>query len=142
MNEREREELALFRYGAISDFISGSLARGEQKRLMALKAARQWRCPSGQPVTVSVWQLKAWLKEYRRGGVDGLRPKRRKDSGQVRALSEPLRKVFSDLRLAHPDWGVPELMRQARQSGLISDDEAVSLSTLYRLIGRAQAPMA
>jgi len=138
MTEQEREELALFRYGVISDFLHGEWAWGERKRLLAQKALQLWRHPKGQPVRVSEDALKSWLRRYRCEGIDGLKPKRRKDQGQVRALAEPLRQALWEMRQAHPQWGVPELLRQLRHSGLVSAEEALSLSTVYRLVGRRQ----
>jgi transposase InsO family protein len=138
MSEQEREELALFRYGVISDFLHRDWAWGERKRLLERKALELWRHPKGEPVRVSQETLRSWLRRYRREGIDGLKPKRRKDQGQTRALAEPLRQALWQLRQAHPEWGVPELVRQLRQSGLVSAGEALSLSTLYRLVGRRQ----
>ena len=79
----------------------------------------------------------------RQGGVDQLKPKTRKDKGQARTVSAQLQKVFTELRQQHPAWGVPELVRQARESGLVTEQEEISLSTLYRLVGKGapvQAP--
>jgi transposase InsO family protein len=138
MKEQEREEVALLRYGVISEWVSGELVRGESKRLLALKASRPWRRPDGKLVHYSPNTLKSWIKAYRQGGLDGLKPKSRKDKGAVRALAEEVRQVLLQMRQAHADWGVPELIRHLRQSGLVKEEEGLSLSTVYRLIGKAQ----
>jgi putative transposase len=136
MNEREREEIALFRYGVISNFIQWKLNWGERQQLLESVVGRELQHPSGQLCRVSPSTIKHWVRAYRQGGVDQLKPKTRKDKGQARTVSPQLQKVFTELRQQHPSWGVPELVRQARDSGLVTEQEEISLSTLYRLVGR------
>ncbi len=138
MTEQEREEVALFRYGIISDFLQGEWAWGERKRLLEKKALGSWRHPQGQLIQISAEAMKRWMQIYRREGLDGLKPKRRKDRGQVRALVEPLRQALVELRQGHANWGVPEILRQIRQAGLVGPEQGLSLSTVYRLVGRRQ----
>lgn len=139
MTEREREEIALFRYGVISDFVQGEMSWGERKALRESKAQRVWQHPAGgDGYRVSTSTMKKWVSAYRRDGLDGLKPKTRKDKGQHRAASPELQKVFRELRQQQPEWGVPELVRQVRGSGLVTEEEELSLSTLYRLVGKAK----
>ncbi len=141
MTEREREEIAMFRYGVISDLVSAELGRGEQKRLLREKAARQWHLPGQELKSFSVNTLRGWVRDYRRGGVDGLKPEPRRDRGQPRALPEEVRRVLAQARQEHPQWGVPEIVKHLREAGLVLADQPLPLSTLYRSIGRAQAPV-
>ncbi len=137
MTEREREEMALFRYGIVSEFIQSDLPRGEQKRLLVVKAGRRWQAPGGRTLSVTVPTLKNWIRRCRREGVDGLKPRGRRDKGQCRALAEPVQKLLLRMRAEHPEWTVPEILRQVRQAGLVEEEEALPLSTVYRLIGKA-----
>jgi transposase InsO family protein len=141
MTEREREEIAMFRYGVISDLVSAELERGEQKRLLLEKAGRQWRLPNEALATYSVNTLRAWVRDYRRGGVDLLKPQPRRDRGQSRAFPEEVRRVLAQARQEHPEWGVREIVTQVREAGLVLPDQPLPLSTLYRCIGRAQYPL-
>ncbi len=45
MNERLREEIALFRHGVIRDFVADPLAKGEKQRLLDELAERDWEIP-------------------------------------------------------------------------------------------------
>ena len=46
MTEDEKIEVAVFRYGVISDFINGSqMTRAEKRRLLREKCARKWNIP-------------------------------------------------------------------------------------------------
>jgi putative transposase len=136
MIEREREEIALFRYGVISELIQGEMSWGERKRLMASKAQRQWQHPGGELCSISPSTIKSWVRAYRKGGVDQLKPKTRSDKGEHRRVSPQAQKLFTELRQQHPDWGVPELVRHTRDGGLVTEEEGLSLSTLYRLVGK------
>ncbi len=140
MTEREREEIAMFRYGVISDLVSAELARGEQKRLLHEKAARQWRLPNQELKRFGVNTLRGWVRDYRRGEVDALKPERRSDRGKPRALPEEVRRVLAQARQEHPQWGVPEIVKHVREAGLVLPEQPLPLSTLYRQIGPAQAP--
>jgi transposase InsO family protein len=140
VTEREREEIALFRYGLISEMVQGELPWGEQARLLEAKARRIWKTPRGELKQVCADTLKGWMKAYRREGMDGLKPKSRKDKGAGRALSEAHQKLLLTERQAYPDLGVPELLRRLREQGLLGEEEALSLSTVYRLVGKASRP--
>lgn len=46
MNEEQKMEVAIFRFGVIHDFVSGvRLERGEQNRLLREKCERKWSIP-------------------------------------------------------------------------------------------------
>lgn len=142
MREREREEVALFRFGVISEFIHGQLKRGERKRMLESRVARPWRHPTGRVCKVSGSTIKKWIKAFRDGGIDQLKPKTRADKGRRRAVSAYLQKVLLELRQQHPDWGVPQLVRYLRDGGLVTEEEGLSLSTLYRMVGKASGSAA
>jgi transposase InsO family protein len=137
MNERRREEIALFRYGVICDFIQGELHWGERKLLLEAKTSRQWRRPNGETCSISQAAIKQWLRKYKRDGIDGLKPKTRRDKGEPRVIDAQLKQQLIQLRQDNPNWGVPELARHLRQTGLVTEEQSISLSTLYRLVGKA-----
>jgi hypothetical protein len=114
MTEQQREEIAMFRYGVISDLVSAELARGEQKRLLREKAARQWRLPGEEGLRrYSFNTLRSWVRDYNRGGVDALKPARRSDRGKPRAFPEEVRRVLAQARQEHPQWAVPEIVARS-----------------------------
>ena len=46
MTEDEKMQVAVFRFGVISDFVIGAqMSRGEKWRLMRDKCARKWQIP-------------------------------------------------------------------------------------------------
>ena len=49
MDEEMKKWVAVFRFGVIADFVDGTtLSRGETKKLMREKCARQWQKPDQQ----------------------------------------------------------------------------------------------
>ena len=83
--------------------------------------------------------LKEWLRAYERDGLDGLKPKPRSDRGEARALAPAAQEAVRQVRAAHPDWGVPEVVGHLRETGVLAAGEAVSLGVVYRLIGPGRA---
>ena len=53
-----------------------------------LAAAATHFLPGSGPVTVSARTAYAWLRLYRRGGIEALRPRSRKDRGKRRAIDD------------------------------------------------------
>ena len=49
MNEEQKRQVAIFRFGVIHDFVGGvRLDRGEQQRLLREKCERRWSIPHSQ----------------------------------------------------------------------------------------------
>lgn len=77
-------EIASFRYRVIAEALE---VEGEGVRAaLESAAAREYVNLGGRTVRIDVRTLWRWLAEYRSAGLNGLRPKRRKDAGQLRAL--------------------------------------------------------
>ena len=46
MDEEQKKQVAVFRFGVIADFVTGArLLRGEKRRLLREKCARKWHIP-------------------------------------------------------------------------------------------------
>ena len=138
MTEQEREEVALFRVGVIGEVAQAAPGRGEKARLLERKSRTSYRLPGGREGRVSKSTLKDWLRAYEREGLDGLKPKPRSDRGEARALAPAAQEAIRQVRSAHPDWGVPEVMAHLRETGVLGAEEEVSLGVVYRLIGPAR----
>ncbi len=77
-------EIASFRYRVIAEALE---VEGEGVRAaLESAAAREYVNLGGRTVRIDVRTLWRWLAEYRLAGLNGLRPKRRKDAGELRAL--------------------------------------------------------
>ena len=95
--------LALFRYGVIAPLAEREdLARGEVSALVEEIAGRTHYRPGKGPVRVSPRTVYGWWRSYRSGGIEALRPKRRKDHGQSRVLEAKLLERAVALRQENP----------------------------------------
>lgn len=96
--------LALFRYGVVAPLIEQERwAPGERTRVVRQIAACSHYLPGQGPIEVSERTVYAWLRLYRTGGIEALRPCWRKDRGQGRAVDDRLLSRAVALRRENPD---------------------------------------
>ena len=91
MIEDEKMQVAVFRFGVISDFVTGAqMSRGEKRRLMRDKCARKWQIPFSHKSSLSIGTINRWCRLYRNsnGDLKSLQPKDRCDQGKSRAMDE------------------------------------------------------
>src|SRR5512135_2817936 len=67
-------EIALFRYGLIAQLFHDPPMAGRQEALLREIAAKSYRIPGSTRTKVSTTTLRRYLKAYRSGGFDALRP--------------------------------------------------------------------
>ncbi len=129
MTENDREKIALFRYGLISPILNGQIKN--QKEYLEKEAARVHNVPYYGPKEYVPKTIYGWLRNYRRGGFDALKPKRRSDRGKSRKINGQLKTKLLNLRKKHPELSVKLFYDQ-----MIKDEEflpsEISYSTLYR----------
>jgi putative transposase len=77
MEDPQRREVALFRYGLIREAADPELSPTERGRLVRQLASREHRGPDGEWTTVGRSTLDRWIVAYRAGGFDALIPARR-----------------------------------------------------------------
>ena len=126
------EEIALFRHGIIGQICARDLEHGDLAE--ALRALSNERVrPPGSACTRSfaVPTLERWLYAYRERGLEGLRPRGRRDRGRGRELDPALRQLLCDIRREHPAASVPLILRTLRADGRLAAE--VSASTVRRL---------
>ena len=134
MDEKKREEIAVFRYGVIAAVLYGGTER--QSEYFARLAQTRLEAPHRGPRLYSVPTFKSWLRKYRRHGLEGLKPKSRSDCGRPRAVSEALSQAIAQILAAHPRMGVPQLHQRLVRQGLINS-RSPSPATLRRHIAQA-----
>jgi hypothetical protein len=105
MTEDEKMQVAVFRFGVISDFVAGSqMSRVEKRRLMAVKSARKWQIPFSEKTRISKGTINRWCRLYRdsNGDLKSLYPKDRSDQGKARAMDEETCLSLIELRSKMP----------------------------------------
>ena len=88
MDEKMRQEIALHRWAVIAEAASARLTASERGAVVRQIAAREHAHPDGTRRRYSRGTVDRWLRAWRTGGVDGLRPSPRSDTGKVRAMPE------------------------------------------------------
>lgn len=127
------EAVALHRAQVIGPVLSRHLPRGlladELRRLSAQRFS-----PPGQHRTrsYSIGTLKRWIRAYRKGGLEGLRPQSRR-RGHALALDEEMRSLLVEIRRAHPGASVPLILRTLASEGHLREGD-VQASAVRRLL--------
>jgi transposase InsO family protein len=131
MDEKTREQIALFRYGLIAPIISGQVA--SQKDYLAQVAGVVHQVPCYGPKEYTAKTIDAWLRVYRREGFDGLKPKARSDKGLSRALPVEVEELVIDYRKENLDLPLSVFHSQLIKKGIVLPSD-VSYHTVRRVL--------
>jgi putative transposase len=88
MDRTGQEEIALHRWAVIAEAASDRLTAAERGVLVRQIAARAHTHPDGSARRYSRGTIDRWLRAWRAGGLEALRPSPRADAGTVRAHPE------------------------------------------------------
>jgi putative transposase len=96
MDEKKREQIALFRYSLIVPFLSQQeLEWGVKGELLQRMVKEITTIPFSQKTSLDESTIRRYLKTYREQGFDGLKPKNRSDKGMSHKIPlETLEKAF------------------------------------------------
>lgn len=133
MNEEMREQMALFRYRLISPVLAEPSR--VQNEYFRSQVAREQQVPGRGMRKVAVSTLKRWLRLYREGGFDALKPVTRADRGRPRRLRGEAWTAVTKLCEAHPYWSVRRLYAELAKDGMLGEPPIV-YNTLNRLVRR------
>jgi transposase InsO family protein len=141
------EQIALFRYGLISDLIhhppgGGRAGHNGLYAKLREKAALEYAIPGSRRMRVAPETLRGWLRDYREHGFDGLLPKPRADIGSARHIPQEVVDLLVALKDEHRDWTVSTVIAEARRmaaagEAVVSESLALPTSTVHRLLARA-----
>ena len=88
MDSDMAEAIALHRWAVIAEAANTRLTAAQRGALVRQIAARAHTHPDGVERCYGRSTIDRWVRDYRRGGLAGLRPRPRSDSGLVRAAPE------------------------------------------------------
>ena len=140
MTDKEREDVALFRFGVISDLVGATrLDHGERGQRIKQKAAARWNIPHSVRTRVSANTIRRWVTIYEKSDrqLDSLKPVPRNDIGRCRQVDEDTVLSLVRLRKAKPLLPVIQLIDEMEQKGLVSPGYILRLSTAYRVLKKA-----
>jgi len=132
--------LALFRYGVIAPLLEREdFARGEKTALVRDLAAQTHHLPGRGPVQVKERTIWAWLRSYRGGGIEALRPRWRKDKGTSRVLDEAVLQRAVQLRQENPKRWTSTLLDILEREKTLAGKPVPHRATLDRHLARRGA---
>jgi transposase InsO family protein len=128
------ERVAMFRLQVIGTLLARDFQdHGELAEELRAIAAKWHRPPdSNLGRLYSAPTIERWYYEYKRGGLDALRPRRRSDAGHARELTGEQRELLLAIRREFPKATTAIILRTLELDGRLQKG-AVSLSTLRRL---------
>jgi putative transposase len=137
MDEEKKREMAVFRFGVISDFVTPlTLERGEQEKLLREKCARRWSIPHSRRTRLSRAVILSWIRAYLAGGrrLEALSPQERSDRGRPRALDDETAASLIVLRRELPRVTVRVLIQEALRRRIVSPEVHLAPTTVYRFL--------
>lgn len=137
MTEKEKQEVATFRFSIIHEFVNGAKPQfGEQEKLLQEKCDKKWDIPCSDRTSIGRSTILRWIALYRKSGGDitALYPKNRKDRGKTRVYDKDTCLGLIRLRRELPDLPVRIVRDKAKKRGILPADAPTDLSTLYRFL--------
>jgi putative transposase len=148
MDSRQQEQVALHRWAVIAEAANDRLTAAERGALVRQIAARAHTHPDGSARRYSRGTIDRWLRGWRAGGLEALRPPPRADTGMVRAhpalfaeaaalrLELPGRSAAQIASILYHRHGIPVAERtirgQLRRAGLHREALAAEPKTFGR----------
>ncbi|MBW8352155.1 IS481 family transposase [Bacillus sp. IITD106] len=130
MNEKTREQVALFRYGLIAPLLNGQV---DSKEYFKELEGKVHSIPYYGERHIAANTIKEWLLYYRRNGFEALKPKKRADRGNSRRLSPDDQDQILEIRKKFPHMPVSVFYEHLIGSGEIHKNQ-ISYSTINRLL--------
>lgn len=137
MTQGKNEQIAVFRFGVIHEFVGGArLGQDEKHRLLQDKCARKWIIPFSNRTRISEKTIYRWIRCYQRSGgnIGSLYPGQRADKGKARKLDQETIAIIVNARRQQPDVPVPVLLAGLKRQALVA--QTTGLTTIYRVLHR------
>lgn len=135
MTNEEKDRIALFRYGIISELVSGITNFGSKDAYFKAKGEIKWIDMDGKPTTISEKTIERWYYNYMKYGFDALRPKGRNDRGGTRKLDDEILSVIDYYIEKHPRMPATLIYDELIRNNYIRIDD-VSQSTITRYVSK------
>lgn len=133
-------QIALFRYGVIGALVEQeTFAPGEVSKLVRQLVERTHYLPGKGPIRVEERTVYHWLATYRTGGIEALRPKRRKDLGSSRVMEQATIERAIQLRKEGDDRWTSTLLDILKREGTLKDQPVPHRATLDRHLDKRGA---
>lgn len=134
MDDKTKQDLALFRVSVLGALVGAELSHGEVVALCREAALRTWEWPDGTKGRLSARTIEGWFYAYQRGSFAALLPKDRKDLGSSDIRPE-LAELLLRAKREKPRRSLRRLIRMMERAGKTQRGE-LSRSAVHRLLAR------
>lgn len=138
MNDKQRQELALFRFSLIAPLVNGSLDTSVTEYLEKT-SAKTYDVPGLGKREFSPRTLLYWRAIYQKFGLEGLKGKERGDRGHHRRLSAEAQLYLNEAVRRNPKTTATTLYEELAQAQLLGKPPC-SLSTVQRFVRHIEIP--
>ena len=128
--------VALLRYAVLAQVEALILGGETASAAVRQVAAREHAHRDGHLVRISGRTIQRWRAAYADGGIARLEPKDRTRTEPSQTLSAALVRFLRTEKQTDPRASIPELLRRARARGIVTEEERVDRTTLWRACRR------
>lgn len=133
MNDKEMQELALFRFSLIAPVVNDSYVAVSKSQYFRDVASKAYTLPDGSAANFSAGTIKKWYLDYKKGSFDALIPKKRCDAGFPRVISNDAIEKINDLKVKFPYITGTLVYQKLVEDGYIKVSQT-SLASILRYI--------
>lgn len=130
------ERVAVFRHGLISRLLPTDLSAEDRRRELRRITESEHAIPGTTRTRIAEGTVRDWMRAYRVGGFDALRPKTRSDDGSSRSLEPVVAERLLELKEADPTRTIRECITLACSESLVDSPTMLAHSTVHRLFVR------
>ena len=128
----KKEDLALFRYSVIGQWINGT-SGFDSVNAFSKYAADKTYFYNGKSCTFSASTIEKWIKRYMNEGFDGLYKKKRADVSKPRVMDDDITVRIIDLKTKYPRMTGTAIYKKLVEEKYIDENE-VSERSVRRFI--------
>lgn len=135
MTDEQKNKIALFRYGIISELVTGINQYDSKDAYFRAKSEQDWVDMDGNSVKVTEKTIERWYYTYLKYGFDALKPKERNDRGRTRKLDDEIMMVIKHYVENHPRMPATLIYDELIQNQYIQVSD-VSEATVSRYVSK------
>lgn len=132
-NDQSAIEMAYFRFALIAPVIQGTFTDPSKIAYYRRITENELTLPDGRAVRYNPKTLEKWEEYYRKQGMDGLLPQKRRDAGKPRVLNERAISEIYRLKEKFPRINATLIYHKLIEDGFINQSN-VSVSSVQRFI--------